>query len=170
MLADISVPVLLAHALAARQDLPIPEWLFAWAASIVLIVSFFALAVGWREPRFERDDWRPFGQRLSRAALHPVTVASLRRARRLPARRGGLRGPRGTEAPDRNFALTFVFVTAWLGFPLLSVLLGDVFRAFNPWRAIGAGRAGRPSAAGRAGPAARSPTPSGWAAGRRRSR
>jgi hypothetical protein len=46
-------------------------------------------------------------------------------------------GLRGTEAPDRNFALTFVFVTVWLGFPVLSVLLGDVFRAFNPWRAVG---------------------------------
>jgi hypothetical protein len=46
-------------------------------------------------------------------------------------------GLHGTEAPDRNFALTFVFVTVWLGFPVLSVLLGDVFRPFNPWRAIG---------------------------------
>jgi hypothetical protein len=46
-------------------------------------------------------------------------------------------GLRGTEAPDRNFALTFLFVTCWLGFPLFSVLLGDVFRPFNPWRAIG---------------------------------
>jgi hypothetical protein len=43
----------------------------------------------------------------------------------------------GTEAPDRNFALTFIFVTVWLGFPLFSVFLGDVFRPFNPWRAIG---------------------------------
>ena len=32
-----------AHALVARQDLPIPAWLFAWAAAIVLIVSFYAL-------------------------------------------------------------------------------------------------------------------------------
>ena len=46
-------------------------------------------------------------------------------------------GLRGTEAPDRNFALTFLFVTCWLGFPLFSVLLGDVFRPFNPWRAVG---------------------------------
>ncbi len=42
----------------------------------------------------------------------------------------------GTEAPDRNFSVTFVFVTVWLGFVVASVLLGDVFRAFNPWRAI----------------------------------
>jgi hypothetical protein len=46
-------------------------------------------------------------------------------------------GLEGTEAPDRNFALIFVFVTFWLGLVLLSVLFGDVFKAFNPWRAIG---------------------------------
>ena len=34
----------LAHALVARKDLPIPAWLFAWGASIVLIISFFALS------------------------------------------------------------------------------------------------------------------------------
>ena len=30
-----------------------------------------------------------------------------------------------------------IFVTFWLGVVVLSVLFGDVFRAFNPWRAIG---------------------------------
>ena len=46
-------------------------------------------------------------------------------------------GLRGTEAPDRNFALTFLFVTCWLGFPFFSAIFGDLFRPFNPWRAIG---------------------------------
>ncbi len=46
-------------------------------------------------------------------------------------------GLRGTEAPDRNFALTFIFVTCWLGFPVLSVIFGNVFKPFNPWRAVG---------------------------------
>ena len=34
----------LAHALAARQDLPVPAWLFAWGASIVLIETVLFLA------------------------------------------------------------------------------------------------------------------------------
>jgi hypothetical protein len=46
-------------------------------------------------------------------------------------------GLQGTEAPDRNFALTFLFVTVWLGIPFFSVFLGNVFRPFNPWRAVG---------------------------------
>ena len=126
----------LAHALAARDDLPIPAWLFAWRASIVLIVSFFALSVGWRVPRFEQDRWRPLGAGLSRALRGlPVQIA----AGAIGVFLLGVAvysGLRGTEAPDRNFALTFLFVTCWLGFPLLSVFLGDVFRPFNPWRAV----------------------------------
>ena len=47
-------------------------------------------------------------------------------------------GFEGTEAPDRNVTLTLLFVTAWLGFPLLGVLFGNVFPAFNPWNAIAA--------------------------------
>ncbi len=127
----------IAHALLARRDLPIPAWLFAWGASIVLIVSFFALSVGWRKPRFEEDRWRPLGAGLSRA-LASFPVQALCGA--IGVFLLGLSvyaGLKGTEAPDRNFALTFIFVTCWLGFPLFSVLLGDVFRPFNPWRAVG---------------------------------
>ena len=126
-----------AHALVAREDLPIPAWLFAWGASIVLIVSFFALSAAWRKPRFEAENWRPFEGAAARALIGlPAQILC------------GLvgvflfgvalySGLRGTEAPDRNFILTFIFVTCWLGFPLFSALLGDVFRPFNPWRALG---------------------------------
>jgi hypothetical protein len=133
----VSLLLPLAHALVARRDLPIPAWLFAWAASIVLIVSFFALSVAWRKPRFEDERWRPTAAGVSRALLSlPAQILS-----------GGVglfllgisiyAGLQGTEAPDRNFALTFLFVTVWLGIPFLSVFLGDVFRPFNPWRAVG---------------------------------
>jgi hypothetical protein len=45
-------------------------------------------------------------------------------------------GFEGTQEQNLNFAVTFVFVTFWLGMVVLSILLGDVFRALNPWRAI----------------------------------
>ncbi|HEX8688729.1 MAG TPA: fenitrothion hydrolase, partial [Solirubrobacterales bacterium] len=124
-------------ALPTPQDLPIPEWLFAWGASVVLIVSFFALAVAWREPRFEEERWRPFGAGLSRAllGLPAQVVCGLLGVFLLGVT--VYAGLRGTEAADRNFAVTFVFVTVWLGFPVLSALLGNVFKPFNPWRAIG---------------------------------
>jgi hypothetical protein len=126
-----------AHALVAREDLPIPAWLFAWAASVVLIVSFFALAALWKQPRFEREDWRPLAPGLSKALLNPVAEVAAGLVGVFLLGLTVWAGLHGTEAPDRNFALTFIFVTCWLGFPLLSVLLGDVFRPFNPWRAIG---------------------------------
>ena len=132
------IPVLFAHALGERSDLPIEPWVAAWGASLVLIISFFALASGWTQPKLEGDTWRPLGgEGLSRVLLGlPLQILC-----------GALgvfllgvtvyAGLDGTSAPDRNLALTFVFVTVWLGFPLLSVLFGDMFRAFNPWRAIG---------------------------------
>ncbi len=126
-----------AHALVARKDLPVPAWLFAWGASLVLIVSFFALSAGWRKPRFEDERWRPLNERFS-AALLSLPVQVLCGATGVFLLGVSIyAGLRGTEAPDRNFALTFLFVTAWLGFPFFSVVFGDVFRPFNPWRAVG---------------------------------
>lgn len=127
----------LAHALVARKDLPVPTWLFAWGASIVLIISFFVLSVAWRSPRFEDERWRPLGAGLSRLLLGWPLRALCGAAGVFLLCFAIYAGLHGTEAPDRNFALTFLFVTCWLGFPVLSVLLGDVFRAFNPWRAVG---------------------------------
>lgn len=125
-----------AHALVARKDLPIETWVATWAASIVLIVSFFALIAGWRTPRFQDDRWRPLPGGLRFALSRPAQAL-------YGAIGVGLLGVaiysglRGTDAPDRNFALTFLFVTVWLGFPVASLFLGDIFRAFNPWRAVG---------------------------------
>ena len=127
----------LAHALASRQDLPVPAWLFAWGASIVLVASFFALAAGWRSPRFEQPRERPLGAGFSRFLLGlPMQVIC-----------GAIgvfllgfavyAGLQGTSAPDRNFSLTFLFITCWLGFPFFSAIFGDLFRPFNPWRAVG---------------------------------
>jgi len=126
-----------AHALVARQDLPIPAWLFAWGASLVLIVSFFALSAAWRKPRFEREEWRPVGAGISRVLLSRATQVTLGLLGTLLLGVAIYSGLRGTEAPDRNFALTFLFVTTWLGFPFFSALLGDIFRPVNPWRALG---------------------------------
>lgn len=127
----------LAHGLViGRQDLPIPEWLFAWGAALVLIVSFVALSVAWRDSKFSSDGWRPVPEWLSR----PFT------GRAVEILTGAVGvfllgavvycGIEGTDQANLNFAVTFVFVTFWLGMVVLSILLGDVFRAFNPWRAI----------------------------------
>lgn len=127
----------LGHGLVvARKDVPIPEWLFAWGASIVLIVSFVGLSFAWKEARFEDYSWRAVRERLSRLLINPVTEVLAGAVGVFLLLLIVYAGLQGTAAPDRNFAVPFVFVTFWLGLVLLSVLFGDVFRAFNPWRAI----------------------------------
>ncbi len=133
----ISLLLPVAHGvLIGRQDLPIPEWLFAWGASVVLIVSFVALSVAWRDSKFSSDHWRPVSEALSRpvTALATQVVTGAIGVFLLAA--VVYTGLEGTDEPNLNFAATFVFVTFWLGMVVLSILLGDVFRAFNPWRAI----------------------------------
>lgn len=119
-----------AHGLSARRDLPVPEWLFAWAAAVVLAASFVGLAVLWQRPKLEQSRERVLG-RVPRwldpacgavgVTLFALVVAA---------------GFTGTENPTRNLAPTFVFVVFWVGLAIVCALLGDVFRAFNPWRAI----------------------------------
>ena len=132
----MTIPV--AHALLiGRRDLPIPEWLFAWAAAVVLVVSFFALSLLWRRARFEDDTWRPAPAGLSRVVASSVTEFAAGLAGVFLLGVVFWSGTAGTDLPGLNFAPTFVFITFWLGVALLSVVLGDVFRALNPWRAIG---------------------------------
>ena len=128
--------LLVGHALVGRQDLPLPEWLFIYGAVMVLIVSFVGIAIAWRRTLFAQQPWRPLPSWVSAALLNPVVEAV---CGALGVFLLGLvvwSGLEGTEAPDRNFSIVFVFVTVWLGFVILSVLFGDLFRAFNPWRAI----------------------------------
>ena len=128
---------LFAHAggLIGRSDLPIPEWLFGWAAAMVLVISFVALAILWPEPKLEGDRWRPLpggavlGSRVVEILCGAIGIGLL-----------GVviyTGLEGTQSPAANFAPTFVFVIFWIGLVPASVLFGDVFRAFNPWRALG---------------------------------
>ena len=66
---------LIGHGISVRSDLPIPEWLFGWAAAMVLVVSFVALAVLWPEPRLQKPTWRPLPGGIGRAlASRPVEI------------------------------------------------------------------------------------------------
>ena len=127
----------LAHGLVQRSSLPIPEWLFGWAAAAVLVVSFFALAVLWPQPRLEAPGWRPLpggvGRVLGSRAVEVVCGAIGVGVLALVLATGYA----GPDTPLDNFAPTFVFIIFWVGLVFVSVLLGDVFRAFNPWRALG---------------------------------
>jgi hypothetical protein len=131
------VIVVFAHGLVQRSSLPIPEWLFGWAAAAVLCLSFVALAVLWPRPRLEHPGWRPLpgglgrvlGSRAVEVACGVVGVLVLALVL--------VTGYAGPDTPLDNFAPTFVFIVFWVGLVFASVLFGDLFRAFNPWRALG---------------------------------
>jgi hypothetical protein len=119
-----------AHGLVGKQDLPVPRWLFAWAAAAVLVISFVGLATLWPSPRLQ----------------HPRERIVARIPRFLDPLAGAFgvfvfvvvvyAGLAGTQSPTANLAPTFVFVVFWVGLPFVSAVFGDFFKAVNPWRAI----------------------------------
>lgn len=122
-----------AHGIVGRQDLPIPRWMFAWAAATVLVASFVGLAALWPSPRLQQLQERvvarfpkfvdPLCGAIGVALFVLVVYAGLA----------------GTQTATANLAPTFIYVIFWVGFPFAAIAFGDVFRAFNPWRAIARG-------------------------------
>lgn len=151
-----------AHGIVGKADLPIPVWLFSWAAAIVLVVSFVALSTMWTRPQLQSEHLR----RLVRMPRQLEPLAGL----------AGLglfflvvySGFAGAQVATQNFSVTFIYVIFWVGLPVLSVLFGDVFRVLSPWRSfaralVAVGRRIAPERFAR--PLARYPAPLGlWPA------
>ncbi len=117
-----------AHGIVGRADLPIPVWLFSWAAAIVLVVSFVALSVLWTRPQLQVE-------RRRRLCYIPAPLALL--ANLVGVALFALvvySGFAGTQVWSGNFSVTFIYVIFWVGTPIASVLFGDVFAALSPWR------------------------------------
>ncbi|MFM9042655.1 MAG: fenitrothion hydrolase, partial [bacterium] len=126
----------LAHALQGRSDLPLPIWLFAWGASLVLILSFVLFAVLWQKPRLQEEQWRPVAPVLGKLLCGRVA--------RLISGMFGIAclflvvysGLAGVQDAALNFSVTFVFVTFWIGVPVISAIFGNLFAYLSPWRAL----------------------------------
>jgi hypothetical protein len=129
----------LAHGLQGRADLPVPIVAFYWAAGIVLVISFGALALLWKRPLLDRvlgQRDRPawgwldgFGR--SKALLLVARVVVL--AAFLLVVAAALFG--NVEVTS-NIAPTLVFCTFFVGLVPLAVLTGDTWRAIAPWTTI----------------------------------
>jgi hypothetical protein len=131
LLAVVALPgVAQAHGLVGRTDLPIPTWLFSWAAAIVLVASFAALAVLWPQPQLQERRERPL---FRTPVVVDVVCALLGVALYVAVVYAGFAG---TKTPTANLAPNLIYVHFWVGMVILSVLFGDVFRAFNPWLAV----------------------------------
>jgi hypothetical protein len=119
-----------AHGISGQASLPVPAWLFAWAAAIVLVISFVVLSTMWSRPRLQ--------------AVHERRLCGWPAALSVPAGTLGLAlfalvvyaGYEGVPFYTSNLDPTFIFVIFWVGVPVASALFGDWFAAFSPWRAF----------------------------------
>ena len=120
----------LAHGIVGRTDLPIPVWLFGWAAAVVLIVSFVALGSLWPSPRLQVER---LGRPLVRLpVIADVVLGALGIALFALTVYSGLAG---VQDAFGNFNPTMIYVLFWVGMVVVSVLFGNVFRLLSPWRA-----------------------------------
>ena len=124
-----------AHGVGGRLDLPVPAWQLAWAASFAVAASFVALGMFWEEPR------------LRAAAAGRSLPRSAQRAGRLLAplaRIAGLlalgvliyAGLWGNANASVNIAPVAIYIVFWVGLQVVSALLGDVWRALNPFTTL----------------------------------
>jgi hypothetical protein len=123
-----------AHGIVGKRDIPIPDYVFAWAAGVVLVASFVGLAALWPKPRLQPEPARrlcPFPWALVDIVCGVIGV--------------GLfvvvvyAGFAGVQSGPANLAPTFIYVVFWVGLAFASLLFGNVFGPFNPWRALARG-------------------------------
>jgi len=124
-----------AHGIGGRTDLPLPAWQLAWAAGFSVASSFVALGAFWSQPRLA-------------AAAEGRVIADLRstafRVVEVVTKVVGVLlfavvlwgGWRGNVNGAVNIAGDAFLIWFWVGLQMVSFLLGDVWRAFNPYPTI----------------------------------
>jgi hypothetical protein len=128
--------VLLAHGVGSREDLPIPFSFALAGAALALVVSFVVLLLFWREPRLDPvGAGRPLPAGMERALDSPATRGALRALGLLATSYVVLAMVFGKDDALNPSAAT-VYVLFWVGVPLLSLLLGPVWRLINPIRTL----------------------------------
>ncbi len=127
-----------AHGVSSRSDLPVPVWLFAYAAAFALLISFVALRILWPRPRLAAaaggrrapnwldGTWR-VGTIVSQVAMLALFVLTLAAAWF------------GVDSVAVNVAPTAFYVMFWVGMPIVSAVFGDVWRTINPLHTIAVG-------------------------------
>jgi hypothetical protein len=128
--------LLLAHGVGSREDLPIPFSFALIGAAVALVVSFLVLLLFWREPRLNPlGAGRPLPPGAGRALDSPVTRGALRALGLLATAYIALALLFGRDDALNPTAAT-VYVLFWVGTPLLSLVVGPVWRLINPVRTL----------------------------------
>lgn len=122
--------MIFAHGLGSRGQLPLPVWMFTWAAAIALVVSFVALGVLWTRPQLDR---LAAGRTLVPSTGVVAVVQAVGRAVALALYLLCLvAGLAGTDVTSDNILPVTIYVVVWVGALLVSGLVGDLWGAVNP--------------------------------------
>ena len=128
-----------AHGFGRSQDLPLPSWLYLFAVSAVVLVSFvqISLLVGVGHALRPYPSFDLLRHRSLRAVLTsgPLLLAlrTLSVALFLLVILSGLLG---RQEPGQNLAPAFVWIIWWVGFGFLTAFVGNVWPLLNPWKIL----------------------------------
>jgi len=125
-----------AHGLGGIRNLPVPGWLFLVGGGTVLVVSFLALGVLWKDPRLDENGGRRFSPGLERALLSPWLQLPVRLLSFTLFVLVWTAAAFGTERVSQNIAPTFIYVVFWVGMVVVCIVLGNVWSVLDPWRAV----------------------------------
>lgn len=120
-----------AHAWNVPYYLPVPLWLYAYAATGTLILSFviLAFASGAGIPHVRsRPDQRRRGRRIPATAIKTGQIASALFLTLLI-----VSGLAGTQNPFQNISMSGFWLWFYLGSIYVSAVLGDVYAFVNPF-------------------------------------
>ena len=121
-----------AHSFGVIYNLPIPFWMYAFAASATLALSF--LMIGFF---ISGKGSKPILQGREIEAVVPhITWTIFRYLSVFLLALTILTGIFGTERPLNNFSMTFFWVGFVLGFAYLTAMIGNVYDFISPWRFI----------------------------------
>ncbi len=123
---------LLAHAFGQVYNLPVPLWLYLYGGGAAVILSFVVVGFVVDRPASAKavvsgrklgtlSDWVLWLVRLLSLALFVAII---------------LAGWYGTQDSNGNIAVTFVWITFYLGFAYLCLLLGDLWQLVHPVRTV----------------------------------
>src|SRR6202047_2419272 len=121
-----------AHTFGTIYNLPIPFWMYAFAASATLALSFLMVGFFVTEQSAERN----FRSIELPEAVPLAGWSILRCLSVLLLLITMLTGLFGSQNPFSNFCLTFFWIGFVLGFAYLTALIGDIYAFINPWRVL----------------------------------
>ena len=134
MLVIVGATPAAAHGIGGRVDLPVPAWLFVWGAGAVVIVSFVALGVLWKEPRLEHSEGGGALPERLQALLRSRLAEWVVRAVSLAVFLGVLvASGAGENSAAANLSPVLVYVWFWVGLAFLHAVFGNLWATLSPW-------------------------------------